>query len=453
MRNLTDLGNSERLFDNSNGNIKYCPELKKWYCWNGKRWQKDVDGAVMRLAVQTVRDIPEEATTSDCSDPKATVEWAKESESRHRLNSMVKLAESLPGIPIGVDKLDTNKYLFNCQNGTIDLKLGVLQSHNKNDLITHITDLEYSAYDRDKHCPRWQQFLIEITGGNTCLIEYIQKFLGYSLSGDTTEHLLHVFHGQGRNGKGTIFEIIKKILGDYCVTLSFDAIEKKASNNTLNDTAQMYGKRLVIAQEGDEGSSLNEPLVKTLTGGDVLAGRFYYAEQFNFFPTHKLILATNNKPTIKETSDAIWDRLRLIPFEKQFRGDAQDKKLKEKLEAELPGILSWLVEGFAKWQCDGLATRHTGIDEASTDYRSEEDVVQHFIQECCYENQDCQIGAKELHKAFTDWCINSGEKPIPKKIFNNRIRSRGYREHVGAGRMLKFSGIGLADIKYSSKYS
>ncbi|SCM82442.1 conserved hypothetical protein [uncultured Sporomusa sp.] len=440
----TDLGNAERLIYQNAGNVRYCAELKTFFVWTGKYWRRDTDGEVLRLAIQTVRSMYADAEYA--ADAKALCDWAKQSESAARLESMTKIAKSLPGVPVAISELDQQKYLLNCQNGTIDLKTGKLNSHRKGDLITHLLPFNYKNYNAETDCKQWVKFLCEITNGDIELMNYLWRLAGLCLSGDTSEHVLNIFYGsKGRNGKGTFLGVVEKIMGDLAIVLPFSTFETKQGQSIPNDIARMSGKRLVVAQESNEGKRLDEALVKTLTGGDRLTGRFLGCEFFDFWPTHKIIMSTNHKPIIRETSNAIWARLRLVPFEVSFEG-REDRKLDQKLNAELSEILSWAVAGFAEWQRVGLSCPQK-ITDACKEYRSDEDIVQTFIDDCCYVNDNCKVSAKELYEVFTGWCSTNGERAIGKKVFNSRIRDRGYEEITGAARMMFFKGIGLADLK------
>lgn len=440
----TDLGNAERLIYQNFGNIRYCAELKTFFVWTDKYWRRDTDGEVLRLAIQTVRSMYSNA--QHAADPQALCDWARHSESAAKLESMTKIARSLQGVPVAISELDKQKYLLNCRNGTIDLKTGQLLKHNREDLITHCLPFDYRPYNAETDCKQWVKFLCEITNGDIELLNYLWRLAGLCLSGDTSEHVLNIFYGsKGRNGKGTFLGVIEKILGDLAIVLPFSTFETKQGQSIPNDIARMSGKRLVVAQESNEGRRLDEALVKTLTGGDRLTGRFLGCEFFDFWPTHKIIMSTNHKPIIRETSNAIWARLRLVPFEVSFEG-REDRKLDQKLDTELSEILSWAVAGFAEWQRVGLSCPQK-ITDACKEYRSDEDIVQTFIDDCCYVNDNCKVSAKELYEVFTGWCSTNGERAIGKKVFNSRIRDRGYEEITGAARMVFFKGIGLADLK------
>lgn len=440
----TELGSAERLLYQHTGNIRFCPELNLFLIWDGKRWKKDTDGATKRLAIKMVRSMYDVANVSE---PEVQLKWAKTCESRAKLESIVELTKALPEVPISINELDQEKYLVNCLNGTIDLKTGKLSPHSKAHNITHLLPFEYRPYQQGQ-AARWVQFLCEVTNNNLDIMRYMWKLSGLCLSGDVSEHVLNIFYGmQGRNGKGIFIQVLQDILGELQCNLPFATFEPKNAGSIPNDIAMMAGKRLVIAQESNEGKRLDEAVIKSLTGGDVLTGRFMRCEFFQFKPTHKIILSTNNKPVIKETSNAIWARLRLIPFEVSFEG-REDKRLIEKLQKELPEIFAWCVAGFAEWLREGLEPPDC-IKQVCKEYRAGEDTVQTFINECCCTNEHVSVAAKDLYDTFITWAARNGEKPITRRVFHDRMESRQFKKYMSNG-ITRFKSIGLLDFKRST---
>jgi putative DNA primase/helicase len=441
----TDLGNAERLIYAHGDNIKYCPELKLFLIWDGRRWLKDITGEIDRIAFKAVRFIKKDVQHTD--NPKimeACISWAKSSESRAKLQNMIELSKVQQGVPISINELDQGKYLVNCLNGTIDLKNGKLLPHNKNHYITHCLPFEFRPF-QEGQAARWVQFLCEITNNELSIMRYLWKLTGLCLSGDVSEHVLNIFYGsKGRNGKGLFLEIIQEILGELATVLPFASFEPKNASAIPCDIASMVGKRLVVAQESNEGKRLDEALIKSLTGGDRLTGRFMRCDLFTFKPTHKIIMSTNNKPVIRETSNAIWSRLRLVPFEVSFEG-REDRQLIDKLKNELSEIFSWMVAGFSVWQSEGLEAPER-IKELCKEYRASEDTIQIFIDECCFINSQVSSPAKNIYDAFVTWAERNGEKALPRKLFYSRLESRGFDKYPSMG-VARFRGISLLDIR------
>jgi putative DNA primase/helicase len=392
--------------------------------WDGRRWALDSSAEVVRLAKETVRNIYREAAdTEDSEARKATVEWARKSEKNAAIVAMMKLAESEPGVPVQPDALDADPWLLNCQNGTINLRTGELQPHRKGDLLTKLAPVEYGPA---AGCPRWKQFLCEVFAPHPDLMDFIQRAVGYSLTGDTREECLFLLHGTGRNGKGTFIRTLCRILGDYAATADFGTFVSKRDEGPRDDVANMKGRHFIAAQESREGAALAESIVKTLTGGDLVRARRLYENSYEFLPTHKLWLATNHRPAIKGTDPAIWSRIKLVPFEVSFEG-REDRGLKAALEQELPGVLAWAVEGCLRWQEDGLQFPDA-VRQATAEYRNENDQLGRFIDDCCVVGDFVRCKATPLYTAYRRWADETGEDPLTLTAFGRRMTERGFRK-------------------------
>ncbi|WP_338819594.1 hypothetical protein MTCOM_10940 [Moorella thermoacetica] len=437
---LTDLGNARRLIKQHGENLHYCHPWGKWLVWDGKRWKKDETGAVLRLAKDTARSIyaeaaeePEEAIRKKIAD------HARKSESALRIKAMVTLAESEPGIPVLPRELDRNPWLLNVQNGTIDLRTGELWPHKREDLITKIVPVEY---DSEAGCPTWLAFLDRIMAGNERLIAFLQRAAGYSLTASTQEQCFFLLHGTGANGKSVFLTTLLAVMGDYGIQAAPDLLLAKSGESHPTEVADLFGARLVVATETEAGRRLAENLVKQLTGGDRLKARFMRQDFFEFEATHKIWLATNNKPIVKGTDYAIWRRIKLIPFTVTIPTKEQDKSLPAKLRQELPGILAWAVKGCLEWQKRGLDEPQEVI-AATAAYRDEQDILGSFITDCCVVNPLAKVTAKNLYKAYVDWCEENGEYPQSQRNFGMRLTERGFTSQRGTAGRHFWQGIGL----------
>lgn len=440
--NCTDCGNAKRLVARYGNVIRYCYAWKKWIVWNGKVWTVDNDGQILRLAKDTVKHVYLESPQfSDENRRKSIAMWAVQSESEHRIKAMVSLAHSEPGIPIAPDQFDVNPYLLNCPNGTLDLKTGELRPHNANDSISKILPFEYY---QEARCEEWLKFLERIMGGNYDLIRFLQRSVGYCLTGDTSEQCLFLLHGAGANGKSTFITILNLLLGDYAQTANFETFLVKSQERVNNDIARMQGKRLISAIEAEGERRLSEVLVKQLTGGDVVTARFLYGEFFEFQPQFKIVLACNHKPIIKGTDHAIWRRIKLIPFSITIPENERDKKLIEKLKAELPGILAWAVKGCLEWQREGLCEPEE-VKRATNGYQTEMDVLQAFIADCCVVNQDIKAKSCILYAAYKKWCEENNESVLPNAQFGRRLGEKGFTSQKSNGNWWKGIGVKSAN--------
>jgi putative DNA primase/helicase len=440
--NLTDLGNAERLVHRHGDKLCYCQALGGWFVWDGTRWRRDDTGEVERLAKETIRSIYVEAGNEpDDVRRKALADHAKRSESRSRLEAMIALARSEQGIPARADAFDRDPWLLNCPNSTVDLRSGTRHSHNRDDLITKVAGTEY---DPQATAPRFERFLHEVLVEED-VIDFVRRFAGYSLSGSTRERVIAILHGRGKNGKSTLIELLQDVMGDYSTTTDTETILAKRYQGVGNDVAALKGARFVAAAEVEKGRRLAESKVKQLTGNDTVTARFLYSEPFTFRPEFKLWLSTNNKPEIHGTDDAIWDRIRLIPFDQRFVGDAADAELPEKLRDELPGILAWMVRGCGEWLLEGMGEPEK-VKAATEGYRAEMDVLAAFIEDRCVIHPRASAGATPLYKTYQEWCGENGENPESQKKFGGWLRERGFERGLERGSRLKmWRGIGLHD--------
>ena len=442
--NMTDLGNAERLVEQHGADLHYVYAWDKWLVWDGRVWRIDDTGEVERRAKQTVRGIYVEAADAEIAEArKALAGHAKSSEGRARIEAMISLARSEPGIAITPEQLDADPWALSTLNGTLDLRAGELREHRREDHITKLTSVEY---DPDAAAPTWAAFLERILPGEE-LRAFVQRAVGYSATGDTSEQCMIINHGGGANGKSTFQEAIAAALGDYAMRAPTEMLLAKRTSGIPNDVARLKGARFVAASETEEGRRLAESLVKDLTGQDTITARFMRAEWFDFEPTHKLWLSTNHKPEIRGTDTAIWRRIRLVPWTVTIPPAQQDKKLPTKLRDELPGILAWIVRGCLEWQREGLRPPDE-VRRATGRYRAEMDVLAAFIDEECVVAEHATATAKALYSAYRGWCEENGEKPETQRRFGGRLKERGFesgRITTGARKgAVEWYGIGLA---------
>lgn len=420
----TDLGNARRLVRLFGDRIRYVHKWATWFIWDGTRWAKDETGGIDRLARETVQAMyAEAAETEDSGTRKELARWAMSSESAGRLSAMVDLARSEPGIAVRHADLDTNPWLLNCANGTIDLRTGQLRAHNPSDLITKRIEV---SFDPAATAPLWDRFLERITEGNTILSGFIQRTTGYSLTGDISEQCLFYLIGNGSNGKSTILEVLGALMGEYWQKANAEMLlQQRNSGGIPNDVARLPGARMVVSSELPQGRSLNESLAKDLTGGDTLSARFMRGEWFDFRPSFKLWIYGNHKLPIRGTDDGIWRRIRLIPLKTQVSEAEKDKDMPKKLQTELSGILAWAVRGCLAWQQEGLAAP-AEVRDATNTYRKEMDVIGAFLAARCVLHSNARVPAAELYRAYVAWCEDSGEKALALKSFGPELDRRGY---------------------------
>lgn len=438
---LTDMGNAQRLVERHGADLRYCGAWGKWLVWDGLRWTPDDTGQVYRWAKETVRAIYDEAKEE--KDPEASRligRWAANSQSVNRVEAMVRLARSEEAVVVRPIDFDTDPWLLNLQNGTLDLATGELRPWRREDLITKLAPV---GYDPDAKCPLWDAFLHKAMGGNAELVEYLRRLVGYMLTGDTREKAAPIAWGEGDTGKTTLTETLLALLGDeYAMVAPESTIAAKKNGSGIpNDLARLKGARLVVVSETAEGMLLDEARVKALTGRNKISARFLNAEWFDYIPEFKLLIETNNKPRIRESGTAIWNRVKLIPFLVAIPKEEQDKELGRKLLGELSGILTWAVDGCQRWQAGGLADPEE-VKTATQAFRVESDLVGEFLDEMTVEDPDGHTPTSALYAAFKGWVVNErGSHPVNQQTFNGRVESRGFKKTKVSG--YRWNGLRL----------
>jgi putative DNA primase/helicase len=442
----TDAGNAEAFELLHGDRFRYDHNKGKWLVWNGRHWAEDENGEAQRAALVTARERLSAAALIDHDqDRKEGIDWAQRSESIYSRRAMLISAQSVRSLATNTKDYDRDPYLLTVGNGTLDLRTGKLREARREDLITRATDV---PYDPSARAPRWEQFLEEVFGGDSEVIEYVQRAVGYSLTGDTRQQCFFLLCGSGANGKTTFLETIVKLLGTHAATAAFSAfLAQHNQGSPRNDLAALCGARFVKAAEAEHKARLDESVMKALTGEDTISARFLYHEQFEYRPQFKIWLATNHKPAIWETSDAIWRRIKLIEFKCQFAGLRADVALRSKLEAELPGILAWAVRGCLAWQKVGLREPQT-ISRATLGYRQESDQIGRFFKDRCYLQPDRQTPAKQLYDDYVLWCGNQQEIPVANNLFTAKLAERGIdgieRKRAAGG--VVYRGLGLLPL-------
>ncbi|MEX2149077.1 MAG: phage/plasmid primase, P4 family [Steroidobacteraceae bacterium] len=436
----SDMANAARLARRYGDRIRYTPE-RGFLLYDGRRWAPDEKAVqVQALAKQTVLSIFDDIRDAPPAEQKELFRHARRSQSKNAIDAMVWLARSEHGIPARLIEFDVDPWLLNVANGTLDLRGQTrFRPHSRADLISRITEV---PYDPEAECELWDAFLWHVTGQSEELYGYLRRFIGYSLTGLTSEQALHFLYGLGANGKTVLCEIVIELLGDYAITASPDLVMARRYTGIPNDVARLRGVRVAMMNETSQGGRFDEAKLKDLTGGDRLSGRFLREEFFDFRPTHKLVIRGNHKPAICGTDEGIWRRLRLVPFAVQIPSEQQDAGLIEKLRAELPGILRWAVAGCLEWQQTGLNPPAV-VMEAVRKYREESDVLGRFIAECCNERKLGQVKSSAFFTRYQAFCEQAGERWIPSRDLPAEMERRGFVYKRGTAGTRLYVGIEL----------
>jgi putative DNA primase/helicase len=400
--------------------VLWCQLWGKWLVWDGRSWKVDNRLQVNKMARDVARCfLNQAAEAEDNREMGKFIKLGQSAATYSRQTAMLNLVKTV--VPTEPDELDANAMLLNTPTGTIDLTTGEVKAHDRKDKITKITKATFG--DINVECPRWDEFLNEILSSNAELVDFMQRSVGYALTGEIRENVIFILHGDGANGKTTLIETVMYVLGDYAKSAAPDLLLQKRTDSHTTGVADLMGARFVSSVEVDDGRRLNEALVKRLTGRDTIKARFMRRDFFDFKPSHKLFLAVNHRPEIQGTDKGIWRRIRLIPFEVEIPEEQQDSKLLDKLIEEASGILSWAVKGCLKWQQSGLGLP-SAVKEASQVYQAESDVIGRFIDECCEIDESYRITKRELYDFYKEWCEKNGERHHASKKFGGLIKKR-----------------------------
>ncbi len=454
----TDTGNSQRIVARWGNIVKYAPGMG-WIIYSKGVWDnKHSDLRVINMAKRTALDIERECDYVEEHMKTGLRNWCRKSQEGSRINYAIRLAQ--PDLAVDIEKLDKERMFFNCANGVIDLTSGKLLKHSPDFYCTKQSPIDY---DPKARCPAWRKFLKDIMLDDEELISFIQRAVGYSLSGDTREQCMFVMHGKGSNGKSTFLDTLQALMSSYSVKTKADAFMESGKVTDANPfLAMLRSARFVTASETKSDRALDESLIKEATGDSLITARNLHQNPFQFSPQFKLWLATNHKPEIRGTDDGIWRRLILIPFSAQFfdktdpdapvNGPFKDKMLMAKLKNELPGILAWAVKGCLDWQKQGLNPPEVVLD-ATREYRSEMDVLGTYLEENTIKSAGSCISCKELYEDYKKWCQEAGHGPYSKNKFGRRL----YERHITKGSTPRgekaYVGIKLAQEQTWSSFN
>ncbi|MFH5885320.1 phage/plasmid primase, P4 family [Halalkalibaculum sp. DA3122] len=430
----TDFGNARELVNAYGDKIRYDINEEQWLFWDGTKWKRDSTGLyVMGIAKKLVESLYEQA--KEIEDPekaKHKQKHARKSANEARLKAMMSLSTTFPNIKVSKENLDQNPFLITLDNLTFDLKNFKKLKLNPKHLITR--QLPFS-FDSDATCPKWEEFISQIMGGDQNMIRFLQQAMGYTLTGLTTEQCLFFLFGTGRNGKTTYVEVLLHLLGDYSIKAESNMIMNRSYGGGVpNDIARLCGHRLAVLSEIQEGKRLDEAKVKNLTGEDTISARFLRQEYFDFEPTHKLWVYGNHKPLITGTDEGIWRRMRLIKFDVTIPKGQVDKNLKYKLLKELPGIFNWAVQGFQQWRQNGMSLEvPDSVKQETLSYRNEMDQLNKFIEETCRVKADVSCSNKQLRKRYAEWCSDYGVHTMSTRSMSPKLEQRGFQKYKSNG--------------------
>ena len=431
---------------------RYCPEAKSWYTYDGGRWQKDVGSLLVsskikefvRLMALYCGEIPDEEKRKQYMGF-----VSKMGDRRFRDRMMKDAADSMT---IAAAEFDTHPYLINCKNGTYDLETMTFREHDWKDFLTMQTNFEYTM--QEVTCPRWEQFIKEVTQDNKDKADYLQRALGYSILGTGKEECMFILHGKTtRNGKSTMLDAIQHLLGDYSTVAPVELIcrnERQKNAEAANPVlARLKGKRMVTMSESDTAGKLDEATIKQYTGGEDITARELYQSAITFKPQFTMWLSCNDLPAVKDKSRFASDRGRVIEFNRHFSDEEQDKGLKDYFETPeaMKGIFTWLVAGYFKYRRFGLRMCDD-MKKVIKQYEKDNDLVLQFLEEKCEGTDEGYTKAKTLYDNYKIWCKSNGYYVCSMKKFNAELTTHPewYHEKSLIAGVTVYHGLALKAV-------
>jgi putative DNA primase/helicase len=440
---LNDHGNSRRLIIMFGRDLRYCEARRRWLAWDGKRWLWDQTGEAFRRAKETMREFVRQALDTD--DPEAE-RFAIQSLNEPRLRHLLKLAQSEPEIAVELNQLDTHPVLLVCRTGTIDLSTSKLGPHQREHLITRLVDVDYFLNRRG---PKWEALLRKVVPKS--LRDYLQRAFGYSITGRTSERIVFVVFGKGRNGKTTLLTAFADVFKEHATTI-MPATLMRLSNSIgpQSDLADLRGARFVQTSEWERGQQLSQAMLKRVAQGEgaKIKARRLYENPIIFPETHHLWIDTNVRPVIRDVNDpATFDRLHPIPFLVRIPKEEVDKNLGQALrtEPEQQAILAYAVKGARQWAAKGLKKPHL-VEEATQQWREENETVRRFVEQWCERAPGFHSMGRELYHAYIEWARNSKyENIVSNRDFAAQLLELGCtKKHVSAGE--RYEGLRLKSM-------
>jgi putative DNA primase/helicase len=441
----TDSGNADFFEREVDHRLAYDHTAKRWYEFDGHHWHQDLVQHVQERAVHAMRARQHEAAQlADKEARKVALAWAIKSEDRRRITDLLALAQSRATIAVDASIWDPQPLLFGVRNGVLNLERGELRRGCTMDRITRVSPV---IYDGTARAPRFETFLKEIFASAPDILPWLQRVLGYCLTGCTSEQCFWIWWGSGGNGKSTLLSLLlQSIFGEgdasYAWAMPFPTAHWSTAV-TEYQRAELPGRRLVAASEVKRRAPLHEDFVKSLTGGDRVNARAPYGRPFNFTPICKFLLLCNERPIIRDLTVSMWRRVRLVPFVETF---ALDETLAPTLAAEAAGVLNWLLQGCREWQRDGLRQAPAVVEAATQQYRDESDQLLQFYADRCIVLEGLSVGGAELFAAYRHWCDArhlSDEDRLTQKTFGLRVKER-FPDISTSTRKVVYSGLGLA---------
>jgi P4 family phage/plasmid primase-like protien len=449
-RPLTEYGNAHRLFDTHGERLKYVHDnTQSWMVWDDGAWKVDGNSSVRTLAASLSAAIYAEGA-GHINDAEHFARWARKSQEQRTIAATVSLLSDFAQVRIPSAALDADQFVvgFDHAKQVIDLQSGMTRAAAPSDYVTK--SLGVASIGDAGHALRWLQFLDQVFGGDTELIDWLQRFCGDLLTGSTCEHMFLFCFGHGANGKSVFIEVLKHIMGDYSRAIASETLSesKRQAGGATPDLVALIGARLVLCSETEDNTALSESLVKSLVSGDSMAVRPLYSAPVQFTPNFKLVMAGNHKPVVRGNDNGIWRRVRLLPFGRTFAPEERDPHLVDTLKAEAPHILAWMVAGCIAWQQKSLADTPAAIRRATDDYQADQDLTARWLEECTVRSMHGETASGDLYFSYKAWCLDNGLKPASSATLGRRLSERGYIVRKSHGKSI-WGGLTLPSSQHA----
>ena len=445
----TDAGNRNRFVSAYKDELCFVVETKQWLEKRGMVWVPATPGSLQARALSITHQI--EADANEVQDPNikaATLSWVKRSQSCSKLNAMISMSSKWPAMEVRSNQFDSAIHKLATDNAVVNLASSQCSDQIENPFWRRKAN---AKWDENAECPKFSLFLEEVFCGDPDLIDWVQLALGYSITGSTDEQVMFLAYGNGANGKSTLLELVKEIIGDFAQVANINEFMSKDKHGirSLEQVAVLDGVRLAIASEIEGNGQLNEALMKRLTGGDTLTAARLHQSQFTFKPQFKIWMLVNYLPRSQDNSDGFWRRIRVIPFNAKFIGNKRRIDLKQQLLEERDGILNWLVTGARRWHARQLQQGGSGlgtcqaVEDATAAFRRKNDPLRDFLDACVTYNPSGKVPAGALYEAYRNWSeFNALGRTLSSASFAQNLQSQGFhKKRTSNG--IHYSGLEL----------
>jgi len=448
--------------------VRYDHTMGTWFLWGEHYWRTDLMEEIVQVAIDTAKMFQEAVSRIEDEEAQATGrKYAMRLQNRHSIDNAIKLLRSQPEVRAIHQSWNIDADLVACTNGVLNLKTKHFAPGKPHQMISQNLNVDY---DPNATAPAWEAFLSDIFEGDQDVIQFVQRAVGYSLTGHIDEQCLFLLIGSGSNGKTTLLEVLHAITGNYGVVAPFTTFERNRGSTQTNDIASLVGKRFVTASEPNQGATFDESRIKSLTGGDTQSARFLYQENFEFSPVCKIWFGVNHLPRVKDDSIGFWRRVRKIDFKVRFwdpdhpekpeGAKEKDFTLLGKLLDQKAGVLNWIVDGAQMWFEEGLVVPKS-VAESTEQYQKDSDPLRPFILDRCEEDPDSKIGVNELYRAYTQYTEANAYKSFDKlstSRFHERMRAAYVREthngrdyYAGLKLLTREQGVKVTSSEASSR--